>query len=116
MYDSEKGSAMRQHPLEDMIRASIAAVMQVTGENLTDLGNRVGLSKVLVSRRQRGDAPWRVADLGYLADHWGIPPCSLISGPSDAIAELSPKRIADLRRAKGLPPAAASAPAVSTAA
>lgn len=94
---------MERHPIEDLIRASVAAVMNITGETYTDIGRAVDLADTLVSRRQRGLTSWRVSDLGRLADHWGIPPCSLISGPSDALAELDPARVAELRQAKGLP-------------
>ncbi|OAH10984.1 helix-turn-helix domain-containing protein [Streptomyces jeddahensis] len=99
---------MDQHPLEAVIRASIAAVLNVTGESLTDIGTALGRSKVLISRRQRGDLAWKLADLGRLADHWGIPPHALLAGPTEAVnAALRSVRIACLRSAKGLPAQAA---------
>jgi len=93
----------QRHPIEVMLRASIDAVRAVTGETFTDLGEALGLSVALVGRRQRGVTPWSVAELGKLGEHWGIPPCALISSPSDALAELPSERIAELRTARGLP-------------
>ena len=93
----------QRHPIEVMLRASIDAVRAVTGETFTDLGAAIGLSVALVGRRQRGVTPWSVAELGRLGEHWQIPPCALISSPSDALAELPPARVAELRTARGLP-------------
>lgn len=97
-----KGSTVTQHPIEALIRASVAAVTNLTGENLTDVGRAIGLSRALISRRQRGELPWKIADLGRLADHWEIPACALISGPTDALEEMPAGRIDELRAAKGL--------------
>ena len=94
---------MDRHPIEDLIRASVAAVMAITGENLRDVGEAVGLADTLISRRQRGLTSWHISDLGRLADHWGIPPHSLISGPSDAVSQLGQGRIRELRDAKSRP-------------
>jgi hypothetical protein len=94
---------MAQHRLEALIRASVAAVVNVTGESLTDLGRALGLAKVLVSRRQRGGTPWTVAELGDLTDHWQIDPCLLLAGPSASVAGLRLDRVNELRHAKGLP-------------
>lgn len=105
---------MERHPIEDLIRTSVAAVMTITGESLTDIGRAVGLADTLVSRRQRGQTSWRVSDIGRLADHWRIPPYSLISGPSDAVNALDPSRVAELRDAKGLPTPSSPAMAAAT--
>ncbi|MEV5950411.1 hypothetical protein [Streptomyces sp. NPDC051993] len=91
------------HAVETLVRASVAAVMNVTGENLTELAASIGLTTDTLGRRQRGATIWNVVDLGRLADHWGIPPYSLISGPSDALSKLRTTRVAEIRRAKGLP-------------
>lgn len=95
---------MEQHPLEIIVRETVAAVMDVTGETLTDVGNGIGYAKTITSRRQRGLSRWTIADLGRLADHWRVPPCALLSGPSDAVSELSLDRVNELRRSKGLHP------------
>src|SRR5437879_4156184 len=92
-----------RHPVEGALRATIASVLAVTGETHTDLGKAIGLSVALVGRRQRGVTPWSVAELGRLAEHWGIPPFSLLSDPRDTLAALPPERVAHLRTARGLP-------------
>jgi len=94
----------QRHPIEVTLRASIDAIRAVTGETFTDVGAAIGLSVALVGRRQRGVTPWAVAELGRLAEHWEIPPCSLISSPADALAELPQWRVNELRRGRGLAP------------
>ena len=98
--------AVRRHQVESTARASIAAVLNMTGETHTDIGAVVGLSVTIVGRRQRGTTPWTIAELGLLADHWGIRPHLILAGPSETLAALPVERIAKLRTAKGLPSAA----------
>ncbi|MET8945437.1 XRE family transcriptional regulator [Streptomyces sp. NPDC004542] len=95
--------SQEQHPVEAVIRASVAAVRNVTGESLTDIAKALGRSKVLISGRQRGQFPWKTSDIGWLADHWKIPPHTLLAGPTAAISALSVARVDELRSAKGLP-------------
>ncbi|MDV9187655.1 XRE family transcriptional regulator [Streptomyces sp. SR27] len=90
------------HPVEAQVRACIAAVLNMTGETYTSLGELLKVTDVMIGRRQRGLAPWSMADLGRLADHWGISPWHLVAGPSEALAELSPARVDELRAARGL--------------
>ncbi|MDT0347558.1 helix-turn-helix domain-containing protein [Streptomyces litchfieldiae] len=94
---------VRGHRVEATVRASVAVVMNATGETLTGLGEVLGLSTALVGRRQRGVTPWTLAELGGLADHWGIPVDCLVAGPTETMAALPAERVAELRQAHGLP-------------
>lgn len=93
--------AHRQHPVEAMLRASITAVIKVTGEQYKDLAAVTDLAPTLVSRRQRGVISWRISDIGTLAEHWHIRPGALFNGPDDALAALPRERVTELRRARG---------------
>ncbi|GGZ89852.1 hypothetical protein GCM10010371_57170 [Streptomyces subrutilus] len=91
------------HQVEGLVRGSIAAILNVTGETWTELGAAVGLTTDTVSRRQKGTSAWTLADLGRLADHWRIAPSSLLSGPTEALAKLDVERVKAIRSAKGRP-------------
>lgn len=91
------------HLVEGLVRGSVAAILNVTGETWTELGAAVGLTTDTVSRRQKGTSAWTVADLGRLADHWRIAPSSLLTGPTEALAKLNRERVEMIRSAKGLP-------------
>lgn len=97
---------VRRHEVEATVRASVAATMNATGETLTALGVVLRLSTNLVGRRQRGVTPWSLAELGELADHWGIPVQCLVAGPTETLAAMPTDRLAELRLARGLPVAA----------
>jgi hypothetical protein len=92
------------HPVETQLRGAVATVSNLAGENLTDIARSIDLTPPLVSRRQRGEVSWTICEVGYLADHWRIDECSLISGPSTALAALDPEYVTALRAARGLPP------------
>lgn len=94
---------VRGHQVEATVRASIAVVMNATGESYTALGDVLGLQIAVVSRRQRGVTPWTLAEIGGLADHWGIPVHYLVAGPTETMAALSPQRVTELRSSKGFP-------------
>lgn len=91
-----------EHPVEDMARSCVTAVLGVTGETLTDLAAVLSLPVSGVSQRQSGHLTWKVRDLGHLADHWQIPAAALLSTPADVMAEMSPHRINELRARRGL--------------
>jgi hypothetical protein len=97
------------HPAEDALRATIRSLLAVTGETHTDLGREIGLSVTLVGRRQRGTTPWSVAELGRIAEHWGIPCSLLFSDPRTALASLPEERVTELRTAKDRAKAAVAA-------
>lgn len=91
-----------EHPVEDLARACVAAILDVTGETLTDLAAVLNLTASGVSQRQSGHLTWKVRDLGHLADHWEISPAALLSTPADVVAVMSPQRINELRGRRGL--------------
>lgn len=91
------------HPVESRVRASIAAALTMTGEPNVAIAEVVFVGDPMIGRRQRGLVPWSLADLGRLADHWGISPEALLAGPDRTLDELPADRVAELRRARGLP-------------
>lgn len=96
-------SGSRRHEIEAITSSSIKAVMSQTGENSRNIAELLEIDVQVVRNRLRCATPWRLAEVGVLADHWDVPPCSIISGPEDTLAELPPERLAELRAAKGLP-------------
>ncbi|MET8558351.1 helix-turn-helix domain-containing protein [Streptomyces sp. NPDC004959] len=70
--------------LSSRLRASIAALMYVTGESQRDLAAVLGLSQGQVSRRQSGAAAWSLEQCEALAAHWGIDALDLLAGPTRA--------------------------------
>lgn len=92
------------HSVEDRVRASIAAVMTLTGEPNIALTEVLRVGDVMISRRRRGLAPWSIADLGRLAEHWQIPPGVMLDGPSETLDAMPPERIDELRALRKLPP------------
>lgn len=91
------------HPVEARVRASIAAALTMTGEPNVAIAEVVFVGDPMIGRRQRGLVPWSLADLGRLAEHWGISPEDLLAGPDRTLAVLPAERVAELRRARGLP-------------
>lgn len=96
-------SGARRHEIEEITSRSISAVMSQTGETPRDIADLLGIDAQVVRHRLRCVTPWRLAEIGIVADHWDVPPCSMISGPEDTLAELPSERVAELRAAKGLP-------------
>jgi hypothetical protein len=92
-----------QHRIEATLRESIAAVLQVTGEQYKDLAVVTELAPPLVSRRQRGVISWRISDIGRLAEHWGMGADELFAGPARAVAGIPKKRVRQLRESKSRP-------------
>jgi hypothetical protein len=97
------------HPAEARTRASIAAVLSVTGEPNVAIAELLMVRDAMIGRRQRGQAPWSLADLGRLADHWHVPLGALVTGPSETLDAMPPERVDELRAARNLPPLARQA-------
>ncbi|MFF4771055.1 helix-turn-helix domain-containing protein [Streptomyces sp. NPDC001255] len=78
---------------EEVLRATVSALSQRTGERQTALAAALGLTQAQVSRRQRGAASWTLADVDRLAAHWGMPVLDLLAGPTHALGKLPADRV-----------------------
>ncbi|MEU5436041.1 helix-turn-helix transcriptional regulator [Streptomyces sp. NPDC020719] len=74
--------------LEESLRLTVAALMQVTGESQTDVAAALGLSQTQVSRRQSGATAWSLRDCDVLAEHYGIGALDVLAGPTRACEAL----------------------------
>ncbi|MEU3565391.1 helix-turn-helix domain-containing protein [Kitasatospora sp. NPDC006786] len=79
---------MHTSTTEGMLRTTIAALLHATGERQEDLAAGVRLSQPQVSRKQRGQSSWSLADLDRLAAHYGVPVPDLLMGPTHAVRQL----------------------------
>jgi transcriptional regulator with XRE-family HTH domain len=78
--------------LGERVRATTAALMQITGESQADLATALGVSQTQISRRQSGSAAWSLNDCEALAAHYGIDVLDLLAGPTRACDALAPAR------------------------
>lgn len=69
----------------DRLRATLAALMQVTGESHEDLGRALRVSQATVSRKQGRQSRWNLDDCDGLAQHYGISVTDLLSSTDNAL-------------------------------
>ncbi|MCY0961463.1 helix-turn-helix domain-containing protein [Streptomyces sp. H27-H5] len=81
---------------EQMLRVTVAALLQATGENQTALARGLRITQGAVSRKQSGGASWSLEDVDRLSAHYGIPVPDLLCGPSYAVEQLPAVRRAAL--------------------
>ncbi|GAA2638891.1 helix-turn-helix transcriptional regulator [Streptomyces axinellae] len=78
---------------EEMLRATVAALLSRTGERQAELAGAVGLSATALSRRQSGRATWSLDDVDRLSAHWGIAVPDLLTGITHAVDCLPTDRL-----------------------
>ncbi|MGW1673362.1 helix-turn-helix domain-containing protein [Streptomyces sp. NPDC002324] len=78
--------------LEESLRLTVAALMQVTGESQRSVAGVLGLTQTQVSRRQSGAVSWSLRDVDVLAEHYGIGALDLLAGPTRACEALPADR------------------------
>ncbi|MFJ1733010.1 helix-turn-helix domain-containing protein [Streptomyces sp. NPDC088254] len=78
--------------LEESLRLTVAALMQVTGESQRSVAEVLGLTQTQVSRRQSGAISWSLRDVDVLAEHYGIGALDLLAGPTRACEALPADR------------------------
>ncbi|MFE7481611.1 helix-turn-helix domain-containing protein [Streptomyces sp. NPDC057552] len=78
--------------LEESLRLTVAALMQVTGESQRSVAGVLGLTQTQVSRRQSGAISWSLRDIDVLAEHYGIGALDLLAGPTRACEALPANR------------------------
>ncbi|MEU8984444.1 helix-turn-helix transcriptional regulator [Streptomyces sp. NPDC058251] len=91
--------------LGERVRATVAALMQITGETQADLAAVLGVSQTQLSRRQSGTAAWSLDDCDALAAHYGLDVLDLLAGPTRACESLPAarrRRPTTTRRAAGV--------------
>jgi transcriptional regulator with XRE-family HTH domain len=69
---------------EATLRSTVVVLMHASGESQRDLAAGIGLPQSQISRRQRGEVPWTLADVDALAAHWGMSVLDLLAGPTHA--------------------------------
>ncbi|MFE6869622.1 helix-turn-helix domain-containing protein [Kitasatospora sp. NPDC057692] len=77
---------------ENLLRATVAALLRATGESQEDLARGLGFSQAQVSRKLSGGSAWAVADLDRLSTHYGIAVVDLVVGPTHALKLLPVSR------------------------
>jgi len=75
-----------------VFRATIAALMSVTGETQAQLASGLRLSQGQISRKQSGRHEWSLSDLDKVAVHYGVPVWDLVAGPEVALSKLPAAR------------------------
>ncbi|WKK24142.1 acyltransferase [Streptomyces olivoreticuli] len=78
---------------EELLRLTVAALMNRTGERQQDLAVALGLNKTQLSRRQAAKSRWTLDDCDTLAAHYGMPVLDLLAGPTHAAGKLSADRL-----------------------
>ncbi|MCX5206436.1 helix-turn-helix domain-containing protein [Streptomyces sp. NBC_00237] len=74
--------------LQELLRVTVAALMQATGHSQRTVADVLGLTQTQVSRRQSGAAAWQLDDIDALAAHYGMRPLDLLDGPARACEAL----------------------------
>jgi transcriptional regulator with XRE-family HTH domain len=87
--------------LGERVRATTAALMQITGESQAGLAAALGVSQTQISRRQSGTAAWSLDDCEALAAHYRIDVLDLLAGPTRACEALPAGRRRPVRTAPG---------------
>jgi hypothetical protein len=72
----------------ETLRATVAALRQVTGQSQAEIAAGVGLTQEKVSRRQSGATAWTLDEVDALAGHFRIPVLALLAGPTRACEAL----------------------------
>jgi transcriptional regulator with XRE-family HTH domain len=83
--------------LEESLRLTVAALMQVTGESQRSVAGVLGLTQTQVSRRQSGAVSWSLRDVDVLAEYYGIGALDLLAGPTRACEVLPADRRRSVR-------------------
>ncbi len=83
--------------LEESLRLTVAALMQVTGDSQRSVAAVLGLTQTQVSRRQSGAVSWSLRDVDVLAEHYGIGALDLLAGPTRACEALPADRRRSVR-------------------
>ncbi len=83
--------------LEEALRLTVAALMQVTGDSQRSVAAVLGLTQTQVSRRQSGAVSWSLRDVDVLAEHYGIGALDLLAGPTRACEALPADRHRSVR-------------------
>ncbi|MGW0301494.1 helix-turn-helix domain-containing protein [Streptomyces anthocyanicus] len=83
--------------LEESLRLTVAALMQVTGDSQRSVAAVLGLTQTQVSRRQSGAVSWSLRDVDVLAEHYGIGALDLLAGPTRACEALHADRRRSVR-------------------
>lgn len=78
-----------------VFRATIAALMDATGETQSQLAAGLRLSQGQISRKQSGRHEWSLSDLDKVSAHYGIAVCDLVAGPEAALSKLPASRRAE---------------------
>lgn len=71
---------------EALISQRVQALLDEHSMSGSELARRLGTSQSYVSRRIRGDVPWRATDLNRIAGLVGVPVVTLIDPSSQAAA------------------------------
>jgi hypothetical protein len=77
---------------EELVRLTVTALLQHTGEKPGDISKSTGLSQTQISRKRGGQRGWSLDDLDLLAEHYGITVADLVQGPTHAVQSLPPDR------------------------
>lgn len=77
---------------QNRLRATLAALMQVTGESHEDLGRALRVSQATISRKQGRQSRWTLDDCDAIAKHYEISIGDLLSSTDNALNALERNR------------------------
>lgn len=77
---------------QNRLRATLAALMQVTGDSQDDLARALRVSQATLSRKQGKQSRWTLDDCDAIAEHYGISVGDLLSGTDNALNALERNR------------------------
>lgn len=77
---------------QSRLRATLAALMQVTGESQDDLARALRITQATFSRKQGKRTKWTLDDCDKIALHYGISICDLLGGTDAALNALERNR------------------------
>ncbi|MFC7219297.1 transcriptional regulator [Streptomyces polyrhachis] len=101
-------------PTEQLLCATVAALMDAAGESGDELAKVLGATPAELAERQRGHAVWTLADCDVLAGHYGITVSDLLAGPRLALAARSAAQVPDVVRGEAQPCVLCGGPATAT--
>lgn len=80
--------------LQDTVTTNVKVLMAIQGIRQTELADRLGWDRTVMSNRLSGKRGWKIEDLEDLATHFGVPAGALLGTTGEVVAAAGPTQTA----------------------
>lgn len=91
MTDREHAPPAFPSPYDAAIASRVDQLLADRGESVLDLAHFTGISLAALYRKLAGGARWSAADVGRIAEHYGVRPGELFGDRAPASAPPAPR-------------------------